>query len=1230
MVFGCVGALAQIDTGTVVGKVLNPAGDGAAGAKVYLKNEGASITKTTYARADGSFTFSPVKVGVYSVSVELQGFVPTFQGGVVVDIQQRVEVNFKLVATQAASGAAVTSGSSASYEPEPADKVITSEQIQTLPVSQRNLTFLAQLIPGTSPPAQAPGGLAMTDSRNLIFLSQAVSGNSPRLTTATDLPGSTSLSATGSFAANGNQPYQTNYVLDGADDNTWFLDFLPGTSYQVLPAMDAVEEFKVETPVYDTTMGGSSGAVVNVRTKSGTNEFHGSAWDFFGNDRLDAADYFDNAAGLKRAELRKNIFGATLGGPVDLGNFYNGKNKTFFFASYQGAKYRQGVPSVATVPTVTERNSGFTDFSDLISGQPKCTTGPDVLGRTVSCGTIFDPATTRFLATGQMDPITKLTPSATGYAREPFAGNLIPAKRIDPVAAALLDMFPVPSTPAIYNNYSTNAFSRGDSNQFDIRADHYFSDHNQVFGRFSFLKDPQLQDGPFAGYADGGGYTQTPIEVNGVLSITHVSSPTLIHDFRLAANRMALQRIQAFGNDLTDIPAQLGIFGIPQYTGNGGMPSIGVGIYSQLGSSPYTPVIDYNTTYQISEGFTKIRGGHIFKGGAEAMQIKAATDQPPYSRGAFDFSGNYTSIANALDPSTGVAQFLLTPGKSSVSFGRDYVGGPNQVLASNITSTFSDLRRLYYGVYLQDQWKYRPDLTITLGGRWEYFQPWKEWWSAEANFIPGSSGNAKYLIPAGRGFDTQPCGPQYPTTCVQSYLNTLSTSFTDTLTADSISLDYPRRGGVIQVSKRNFAPRLGFAYQYSPQVVVRGGIGLYYGGLENQGGQANFGGNYPFQVNYDFTSPDDGSPIVYPTTLSYATLEQGLAPVPLSPNSATADELELRGIQQAFKTPYVETATLMVEYKRANHDLIQIGYVGTDGKHLLINPGVNEVGEMLPPFEQRQAYEPYLNFAYASSYLETEGVSKYNSGQVQYVRQLAQGLSFLANYTWSTTRTDALDFFNIASPQTYRAPAIQAFGITGDYQQADFAVRNAVHFSGGYELPFGPGKQFLAEKGAIEGKILGNWTLNWIVTVQSGQPVTIPCSITTASGVGCDALMVNAENVNGPVHNANQYWNPVAFYNPAVATSSGQTNLQPLGGAPAQVIGPPLRRLDAALHRSFQVTENVRAEVRAEVYNATNHPFFAQPTNLNFMNTTLFGRINSTRDNPNDARQIQFAVKFYF
>ena len=1219
MVLGCAGLFAQVDSGTVVGTVRNPAGDGAAGAKLFLKNEATAITESTYARGDGTYIFAPVKIGTYTVSVELQGFVPAFQSGVVVEIQHQVEVNFHLVASQAASGASVSSGSTASYAYEPADKVVTPLAVDSLPVFSRNLTYLAQvfsgvgpiaqLVPETPPPAQSPPGKGPIEEIAV------------------------GLADTGSFAANGVQPAQNSYILDGADDNNRFLDFLPDSAYQVLPAMDAVDEFRVQT-MHSVALGGGAGAVVNVTTKSGSNELHGSAWDYFSNDYTNAADFFDNAVALRKAELRKNVYGATLGGPLNIPSVYNGKNRTFFFADFQGTKYRQGVPFVGTVPSILERSSDYTDFSDLLPGLPHCTTGPDVLGRTEPCGTIFDPATTRLLATGQVDPITHLSASATGYVRDPIQcntlANTICANRVDAVGAGLLNLLPVPTVMTVYNNYTTNRFSRGDDNQFDVRVDHHLSDKNQTFVRVSYLNNPQLELGPFTGYADGGGYTQTDTAVNGVLSINHASSTTLIHNIRLAGSYVGLERVQSYANNLGDIPGLKGISGIPQFTGNGGLPDINVGIYSPLGSVPYTPAVDNNVSYQVSEGFTKTRRNHTFIGGAEAMQIKNAVNQPPYSRGEFGFSGNFTSIANSLDPTTGVAQFVLAPETATVPFGRNYVGGPNRVFASNITDIDNYNWRLYYAAYLQDEWKYRPDLTITLGGRWEYFQPWKENFSAEANFVPGSAGHSEYLIPAGRGFDTLPCGSLYPVTCPSTYINTLSTDFTSTLTNDSITLKYPHRGGIIDTQRLNIGPRIGFAYQYSPQITVRGAFGMFYGGLQNLGGQAGLSGNYPFQVNYQYTSLDDGTPITFPSTLTNATLEQGLAPIPLSPLSATATDLVLRGVQQTFKNPYTNNLNLSVQYRRPNNDLLQFTWVTTVGHHLLINTGTNEVGELLPPFEQAQAYEPYLSFAYGTSYVETEGDSKYNSGQVQYARNLGHGLNFLGDYTYGTTRTDALDFFNLNGQQAYRAPSIQAIGIRQDYQQADFAVRHLGHVSGGYDLPFGPGRQYLAQKGEIMGKVVGNWTINWIFTYASGQPLTIPCTLTTAAGIGCDALLVQGANPDGGPHNANQYWNPASFYNPPVVTSTGQTNIAPLGGAPTQVYGPTLIRLDAAVRRSFQVRENVRLEFRAEAYNVLNHPFFAQPSNLDFLNLTNFGQINSTRDNPNDARAIQFAVKFYF
>ncbi|MGA2075088.1 MAG: carboxypeptidase-like regulatory domain-containing protein, partial [Terriglobia bacterium] len=244
IVLGCGGAFAQVDSGSVTGTVINPAGDGAVGTKVFLKNEATAITKSTYARGDGSYIFAPVKVGTYTVSVELQGFVPAFQAGVVVEIQHQAVVNFRLVASQAANGATVSSGSAAYYTYEAADKVLSPFAVDTLPVFSRNFTDLAQLFAGVGPVAQlVPETLPPA---------QLLPGKGP----IAEIP--VNLAATGSFVANGVQSAQNNYILDGADNNNRFLDFLPNTAYQVLPAMDAIDEFRVQT-IFGAALGGAAG-----------------------------------------------------------------------------------------------------------------------------------------------------------------------------------------------------------------------------------------------------------------------------------------------------------------------------------------------------------------------------------------------------------------------------------------------------------------------------------------------------------------------------------------------------------------------------------------------------------------------------------------------------------------------------------------------------------------------------------------------------------------------------------------------------------------------------------------------------------------------------------------------------------------------------------------------------------------------------------------------------------
>jgi hypothetical protein len=766
----------------------------------------------------------------------------------------------------------------------------------------------------------------------------------------------------------------------------------------------------------------------------------------------------------------------------------------------------------------------------------------------------------------------------------------------------------------LYNNYSTNRNSTTDVNAFDVRVDQYFSQKDQLFGRYSWSRSPSFLPGPFAGVADGGGFNNGDQNVDtqgAALSYTHSFTPTLVNEARVGFNREHTSRVQPFGNDVSNIPAQFGIQGVLQTAGNGGLPYLGIGGLSQLGSSEWLVSDRYSNTIQFTENLTKVYHSHTFKGGFELQNIYFPWIAPPYSRGGFDFNGQYTSIPNLSDGSTGRAQFLLSPTSSSVG-GVNNVGGADSLSVSN----FGDVAaaRTYYGGYAQDDWKVTSKLTLNLGVRWDWFSPTGERYYAQANFVPATPfAGAEYIVPANRKGKPP-----------------LSSSFTDLLAKDGINLVYSDAygSGLSKVQKNNFAPRFGFAYQVTPKFVVRGGYGIFFGAFENRGGYPSLGYNYPFQYSFSFPAANSVSPVVYPNG-SIATLENGLSSVPLDPTTVNASGLNLRGIQFQYKTPYVQSYNVTLQYQLTHADSIETAYVASLSRHLETFVGTNQQSVLLPPGTDPLKYVPFPDFARGSSYADTIGVANYHSWQTKYERRLASGLNAMLAYTFSKTRTDAGDLLSGGSVGGFRASNIPGWGIQKDMALAAFDIRHALSLSGTYDLPFGKGRQHMSSSNRAAEFLLGGWSTNWILTLDTGQPQTIGCTKTTGAGTGCFALTTGIGPYSG-AHNVSQYYNPAAFRDPPVVTAIGQTDFSPLGGGNTQVSGPPLRRLDFSLFKSFQVTESKRFEFRAESFNLTNHPAFAQPGNLNFLNTATFATITSTRDAPNDARELQLALKFYF
>jgi hypothetical protein len=1168
---GAVAANAQVDTGTILGTIKDPQGAVVPGVKVIITNLGTANTSVTTTREDGTYIVTPLKIGSYQVTASIAGFKKSESSPFDLNIQQQAVVDFTLQ-TGATNETVVVTSQVPLLQTEGAvvGQVIGSHVVESMPLNGRDWTMLATLTPGVTQPQQ--GARAVNQ-----------------------------------FAANGTRPAQNDYLLDGVDNNSNDVDFLSGEADVVKPPVDAIAEFQIQTNNFAAEFGRAGGAIVNATVKSGTNHVHGAVWEFFRNDALDANSYFSDPATQRKPELRQNQFGAAVGGPIL-------KDKLFWFADYEGTQIHQGVlQSGIWVPTAAEASSGFTNYADII-GATGNFTRTDVLGRTFQNGQLFDPATTRAVTAGVLDPVTGLTPTTSGYAREPFVNNQLPASRLDANAIKLLQLFPAPNLPGVQNNYQTTTVNTTSENTFDIRIDAHFNERNQVFGRYSQIGNKQVVPAPFGGVADGGSYGDglQNVNVHGTaVSYTHLFAPTLVNEVRFGYGQEHTTRDPSTA-DTQGIPAQFGIQGIPQFPGNGGLPNLTLNSIHNLGGSEWLPGDRYSDTTQLTENLTKVYKSHTFKGGAEFQYLYFPWLAPPASKGAFDFDGRYASIPNQTDPLAGPAQLLLTPVAATVPNGVNFSGGSDSVQATNYGYLHSD--RNYYGFYFQDDWKMTPRLTFNLGLRWEYFGQVGDSHGAQANFVPGTPGS----------------GAEFILTSANKTKTPVSASFTQLLAKDGIALNYTNQyGSGLGISQKgNFGPRFGVAYQITPKLVVRGGYGIFYGAFENRGGYPSLGYNYPFEYQLSYADSSNGgvssvTPVKY-SNGSTGTLENGLTAVQLSPTQVNASQLVLRGVQLHYQTPYTQGFNLMMQYELTPQDSIQGGYVGSTARHLEAFAGTNLVPKILPPGTSTTPYLAFPDFAQGSSYDITAGDSGYNSLQTKYEHRFSHGLQMLAGFTWAKAITDAGDLLSNGGVGGFRAPAIT--GIKYDRGLASFDIRHSFVASGTYQLPVGQGKAFLSTLHGPADWLLGGWVTNGILTLNSGPPQLIGCQITTTAGQGCYADVVpgvSRYRSGGPAH----YYNPAAFTEPPVATTIGQSSLAPLGGPNTQVSGPGFKDLDLSIFKEIAVREGQRLQFRAEAFNLTNTPSFNLPSNTDFLDTANFGQSTSTRSN---AREIQFALKYYF
>ena len=1213
---------AQLDTGSITGTVTDTTGAAIPGAKITLTNVATSVTTDTQSTSTGNYAFNGILPGTYTIQSKSQGFQDYLVRGLDVHVQQVLTLDLRMEAGNVQQQVTVTAAAPLLQSENAAvGQTITGEAVNELPLATRDWGSLSQLAAGvtTAPPGQPTADSGSTQSAY--------------------------------FSVDGGNVWQNDFRLNGINDNIEFYGGnYTGTNAAIVPPPDAIQEFKVQNGNFNAEFGHSTGGVVNAALKSGTNRLHGDIWEYLRNDAFNA-NYFFNA-GHRRPEYRQNLFGATIGGPVYIPHVYNGKDKTFFFADYQGGRYVLPTPATSSVPTAAMVSSGFTNLQDNITYNSG--TATDALGRTFPHGTVFDPATTRTIPSSGIDPITGLSGTPGSYIRDPFYGctaagcpggnyapgglltgitnfttasqeallNRIPTSRLDPNAVALLGVYPAPTAAGLANNFTWIPNTDHTTDTYDIRIDQNFNANNSLFGVFD--RSYYTTDVPsnMPGLAGGGGGRVDNLPAYAwAVGYTHIFTPTLTNDMHVGMVHADKLQVSVYGNTF-GIPGQFGIQGVPQVANNGGLPLTTPSPFKNIGVGNYSPTLQYVYSIEGVDAVTKVLRNHLFKAGIQVDDLTGNISQPPQGRGDFNFNGQYTDIPNKNASLNGISDMLLTPINSFVG-GVNQVGGMSSFSGSNISGT--DDHRWYWGAFFQDDWKVLSNLTLNLGLRWDYFTPYVEVNGRQANFIPNGGNGISGATNSGIYYMSNK-GCAVPR----------STAFNALLVSSNITLQCTSSMTLGNAQATNFAPRVGFAYRFLPQVVARGGFGIAYGALGNLGYGGTLGTNYPFVYVSQFNSPDSQHPLLL-SNGNPATMEQALTTLNLSdPTINSGQGLSMYGRQYNFQTPYIQTENLTIQDQFTGHDSIQVGFVGTQGRHL-DNLGYNNSPTViLPPSVNPQTYVPFPSFARSATYETTNATSSYNSLQATYEHQTSYGLYMLGNYTYSKCMTN--QHTQAGQYQQYRAEWLPGFGITRDYAVCDTDAANLVHVAGIYKLPFGAGRPFLS--GASKGvqAIIGGWSVNAIYSHQSGQPFTVTCPVATTSDFGCFAFTVPGQGLYTGPHNYIQWLNPAAFAEPPTATAIGQADYSPLGGSQMQVRGPNFSNLDSAVLKDFTITESVRIQFRAEAFNTTNTPPFSQPGSLNFQSPNLnqisgrFSSITSTKNSNgnNGARTLQLALKLFY
>ncbi|HMF76561.1 MAG TPA: TonB-dependent receptor [Bryobacteraceae bacterium] len=656
--FSAQSGLCQTVRGTILGTVTDNSGAIIRGASVVARQTATGLVRTEQTNDAGEYSIPQLPVGSYILSVEQPGFKKTERTGIELRVDDRLRIDIALpvgelteiVAVQETTPQVATDSSTVG-------NVVDNRKVTELPLNGRNFLQLNLLVPGAN---------------------QGVKGSQ------TQTQG-------GSISVNGVREQSNNFLLDGMDNNDLAIN-----QYAVAISTEAIQEFKVQASTYSAEFGRSPGAQVNVATKAGTNQIHGVLYEYLRNDQLDAKNFFDRPGRIP--EYRRNQYGASIGGPIK-------KNKTFYFANYEGNRIRQGITKVATEPTSAMKTG---DFSAL----------PTV---------IYDPATLHAV-NGVLQ-------------RSPFAGNVIPTNRISAVGQNVANLYPAPNTPgtspssALYTSSPTRV---DDFDQFTVRVDHRFNDNNTLFGRYSFSKENRFDtfDSFCAGSNTVPGFGCNTLNGGQQAIIDYITllGPTKVNEARMSFTRVRGGIIQQ--NSGNDISTQLGIAGTSRNPADFGVPIINPTGYDRLGEATNLPQDRHDNTFEWADSLSWTMGRHALKFGVEIRRFAENFLFDSSARGTINFNPFYT--AQVSTTATGVVNAVANTGNSiaDLLLGYPYTASVSRSFAGLNASTVAGLRQTSTNLYAQDDFRVLPNLTLNIGLRWEYNAPTTDKYNHLATFDP--------------------------------------------------------------------------------------------------------------------------------------------------------------------------------------------------------------------------------------------------------------------------------------------------------------------------------------------------------------------------------------------------------------------------------------------------------------------------------------------------------------